>query len=82
VLRTLAAHARRRERVRRGKERIRQAGRAPTFGHRALARAILRYGATWKSPLGVVRCVSRTTGLTCINYDTGFVASREEVRTL
>ena len=44
---------------------------------------ILSYGEQWKSPFyGIVRCVSRATGLTCINRDTGFVASRDEVRTL
>jgi hypothetical protein len=49
---------------------------------------VLQYGATWEnagSSPGVIRCVSRTTGLSCFNLfgvgnDTGFVASREAVR--
>lgn len=52
---------------------------------------VLAYGAKWASPFyGTVKCVSQMARLTCVNlngnvngrYDTGFVASREETKTL
>ena len=48
---------------------------------------ILDDGAKWTSPFGgTIKCVSQTARLTCVNvngnYDTGFVASREQTRTL
>ncbi len=52
---------------------------------------VLAYGTKWRSPFyGTVKCVSQTARLTCVNlngrvngrYDTGFVASREETKTL